>query len=145
MAKADKEHLDRLGGVDLFKRCSKKDLEALADIVEDESIEAGTVICEQGRVADASFVVVEGEASVMVGDEIVGIVSAGESVGEMGLLDHLPRSATVTARTPMRLYRIDGDRFAKLLESSAISRGLLEQLSLRIRDLEHGRGRAASY
>jgi len=145
MAKADKEHLDRLAQVDLFKRCTNKDLEALADIVEDESVDAGTLICEQGRVAEASFVVVEGEASVMVGDEIVGIVGPGESVGEMGLLDHLPRSATVTARTAMRLYRIDADRFAKLLESSAISRGLLEQLSLRIRDLEHGRGRPASY
>lgn len=145
MAKADKEHLDRLAQVDLFKRCTNKDLEALADIVDDETVEAGALICEQGRVADASFVVVEGEASVMVGDEIVGIVGPGESVGEMGLLDHLPRSATVTARTHMHLYRIDADRFAKLLESSAISRGLLEQLSLRIRDLEHGRGRAASY
>jgi CRP-like cAMP-binding protein len=145
MANPDKEHLERLGQVELFKRCTKKDLEALADIVEDESVPAGAVICEQGRVADASYVVAEGEASVMVGDEIVGIVGPGESVGEMGLLDHLPRSATVTARTPMRLYRIDADRFAKLLESSAISRGLLEQLSLRIRHLESGRGRLASY
>ena len=145
MAKADKEHLDRLAQVDLFKRCTNRDLEALADIVDDVSVEAGAVLCEQGRVADGSFVVAEGEASVMVGDEIVGIVGPGESVGEMGLLDHLPRSATVTARSPMRLYRIDADRFGKLLESSAISRGLLEQLSLRIRDLESGRGRLASY
>lgn len=145
MAKADKEHLDRLAQVDLFKRCTNKDLEALAAIVDDLSVEAGAVLCEQGRVADGSFVVAEGEASVMVGDEIVGIVGPGESVGEMGLLDHLPRSATVTARTPMRLYRIDADRFGKLLESSTISRGLLEQLSLRIRDLESGRGRLASY
>src|SRR5258707_5354745 len=124
MANPDKEHLERRGEVELFKRCSKKDLEALADIVDDQLLAAGAIICEQGRVADASFVVVEGEASVMVGDEIVGIVGPGDSVGEMGLLDHLPRSATVTARTPMRLYRIDAERFAELLESSAISRGL---------------------
>jgi CRP-like cAMP-binding protein len=145
MANVDKALLERLGQVDLFKRCTKSDIEALADIVDDTSVPTGSVICEQGRVADACYVVADGEASVMVGDEIVGIVGPGESVGEMALLDHLPRSATVTARTPMRLYRIDAGRFHRLLESSAIAHGLLEQLSLRIRDLESGRGRLAGY
>ncbi len=103
------------------------------------------MLCDQGRIAEDCFVVIEGEADVSVSGETVITVKPGEPIGEMGLLDHLPRSATVTARTPMRLYVIPTARFEELLESTSIARGLLEHLSLRVRDLEHGRGRLASY
>lgn len=59
--------------------------------------------------------------------------------GEMGLLDHLPRSATVRARTDMTVYRIDGQKFESVLGASPLARSLLELLSRRIRQLEHGR------
>ena len=136
---SDKSTLDALSGVDLFRRCSKKDLESLAAIVEEVSVPAGTVLCDQGRVADECYVVIEGEADVSVGGDVFVQAGPGQPIGEMGLLDHLPRSATVTARTPMRLYKIDGDRFEELLTSTGLARSLLEHLSLRVRELEVGR------
>ena len=135
----DKSTVERLGALELFRRCSKKDLEALAAIVNEVAVPAGAVLCDQGRVAEDSFVVIEGEAEVRVGGDVVATAGPGDPIGEMALLDHLPRSATVTARTPMRLYAISASRFDELLSSTAIARGLLEHLSLRVRELETGR------
>jgi CRP-like cAMP-binding protein len=133
--------VDRLGELDLFRRCSKKDLESVAAIVEELEVEPGTVLCEQGRMADACYVVVDGLADVVVGGEIVGRASVGRPIGEMALLDHLPRSATVTARTPMHLLKLDAHRFEEMLRTQpAVARGLLEHLSRTVRDLQSGRG-----
>jgi len=131
---------ERLGRIDLFRGFDRKHLLELARLAEEVRIDRGTVLCEQGRVGDECWVVVEGEADVEVGDgKLMGVVGPGESIGEMGLLDKLPRSATVTARTPMVVYRIDGRRFDELLGPSPLARSLLELLSRRIRRLEHGR------
>jgi len=130
---------DRLREIDLFRRCSHDDLVALAGIVDDLTVLPGFVLCDQGRVADDCYVIEEGEAEVSIGGELVTTVGPGDPVGEMALLDHLPRSATVVARTPMKLYVISAARFEDLLGSTAIARGLLEHLSLRVRELEVGR------
>jgi CRP/FNR family cyclic AMP-dependent transcriptional regulator len=125
---------------ELFRRFDRKQLEGLADITDELRLDKGAVLCEQGRIANECWIVVEGEADVEIGDgRLVGVVGPGESVGEMGLLDHLPRSATVTARTPMVVLRVEASRFETLLGASPMARGLLETLSRRIRDLEHGR------
>jgi CRP/FNR family transcriptional regulator, cyclic AMP receptor protein len=134
------DKVKRLGSIELFRHCGRKDLEAIADIAEERAIEPGTVLCDQGRVATQCFIVTEGTADVEVNGRSVASVGPGEAIGEMGLLDHLPRSATVTARTPMDVYVIDSQRFEKVLQSSGVARALLELLSRRLRDLEQGRG-----
>jgi CRP/FNR family transcriptional regulator, cyclic AMP receptor protein len=134
------DKVKRLGSIELFRHCSRKDLEAIADITEERAIEPGSVLCDQGRVATECFIVQDGTADVEVNGRSVASVGSGEAIGEMGLLDHLPRSATVTARTPMDVYVIDSQRFEKVLQSSGVARALLELLSRRLRDLEQGRG-----
>jgi len=137
---SDSDKADRLATVELFRLFDRRHLEELARITEETSVEKGAVLCEQGRVATECWIVVEGEAEVELGDgKLVGVIGPGEAIGEMGLLDHLPRSATVRARTPMSVYRIDGRRFDELLGPSPLARTLLELLSRRIRNLEHGR------
>jgi CRP-like cAMP-binding protein len=125
---------------ELFRRFDHRQLEQVASITEERTLERGAVLCEQGRVAQECWVVMEGEADIQLGDgQLVAAVGPGESVGEMGLLDHLPRSATVIARTPMVLLRIDAAKFDALLGPAPLARALLEVLSRRIRELEHGR------
>lgn len=132
--------VEALRRTELFRRFGNRDLDQIAAIAQEVTLERGATLCEQGRVADACWVVLEGEADVEIaGGTLVAVVGPGESVGEMGLIDHLPRSATVVARTPMRLLRIDAAGFDALLGPSPLARGLLEILSSRIRDLEHGR------
>lgn len=137
---ADKTTVERLREIELFRLCTKKDLEALAAIVEEIDVEPGTVLCDQGRIADACFVVIEGTADIAVGGTVVTQANPGQPIGEMGLLDHLPRSATVTAATKMHLYKLDAVRFEQVIATTPIARGLLEHLSRRVRELEAGRG-----
>lgn len=140
----DTDKAARLARVELFRLFDRKSLDALARVTQEVELERGTVLCEQGRVADACWVVVDGEAEVEIGGEqLVGVIGPGESIGEMGLLDHLPRSATVRARTDMVVYRIAAQDFERVLGASPLARGLLELLSRRIRQLEHGRSLAS--
>jgi CRP-like cAMP-binding protein len=142
MAVSSMDKRKRLEGIELFKHCTPADLEALAAITEDQTLPVGYVLCDQGRVGRECYIVVSGEADVTINGRRVAGIGPGETVGEMGLLDHLPRSATVTAKTPMQVYLIEGKRFDQVLQSSGVARALLVLLSRRIRDLEHGRGGA---
>ncbi len=126
-AKIDSTKIDRLHEVDLFRLFDRRALDEVARITKEVRLPRGSILCEQGRVADACWIIVEGEAEVEVGDhELVAVVGPGESVGEMGLLDHLPRSATVTARTDVMAYRIDAARFDGLLGPSPLARAQFE-------------------
>lgn len=132
--------VSRLQELELFRRCRPREIERLAEIMEEVSLETGAVLCDQGRPAKRCFILLDGEADVFVGDHRVAVVGAGESVGEMGLIDRLPRSATVTARTPINAYAIDGRRFDELLDAvPSLARSLLAELSGRIRTLDHDR------
>jgi CRP/FNR family cyclic AMP-dependent transcriptional regulator len=127
----------QLGQVHPFRRCSPKELAHLARIADDAILEDGQVLCHQGDVGIACYVIIEGEVDVVVGHRVIATVGAGQTVGEMALLDGRPRSATVIARSQLHLLVIDADRFANLLaESPAVTRGLLQELSGRVRELD---------
>jgi CRP/FNR family cyclic AMP-dependent transcriptional regulator len=131
---------ERLGQVRLFRHCTPKQLAKLATVTDEVALEEGRVLCRQGEVATACYVIVEGEADVRVGTAVVGKVGPGESVGEMGLIDAKPRSAGVVSRTPMRLYVIDSRKFESVItQVPSIARNLLRDLSGRIRDLDRAR------
>lgn len=60
----------------------------------------------------------------------------GEIVGEMSMLDHGPRTATITAKTPMRVFAIGAATFAMFVDEPAIGRGMATQLAGRLRDVQ---------
>lgn len=108
--------LDHLRAVRLFRNCSHKQLEHVATIVDEIDIEAGRVLCRQGEVGHEAFVVIAGEATVSIDGNEVETLGPGALIGEVSLIDHGPRTATVTSRTPMHLLVVPGNRFAQLLE-----------------------------
>jgi CRP/FNR family transcriptional regulator, cyclic AMP receptor protein len=133
--------VDRLGEVYLFRRCSRHELQLLAGIADELTVEAGRVLCEAGTVARECFVVAEGEAEVRVDGHVVATIGPGESIGEIALLTREPRSATVVTTAPCDLYVIDGNRFDALLEDiPRLARSLLEELSDRLRNLDAAYG-----
>ena len=69
-----------------------------------------------GDPGDAMFVLLEGSMVVMVGDKVVENSAPGAIVGEMALIDQSPRGATVVAREPSRLAKIDQRRFLHLIQ-----------------------------
>ncbi len=108
--------LDHLRAVRLFRNCSHKQLEQVASIVDEIDVEAGRVLCRQGETGHEAFVVIAGEASVTVDGAEVETLGPGSLVGEISLIDHGPRTATVSAKTAMHLLVVPGNRFAQLLE-----------------------------
>lgn len=140
MRRTSDAKVERLSRVELFRHCTPKELARLAAITDEATLDVGQVLCRQGEIALACYVIHDGLASVTVGGQPVGVVGPGETVGEMGLIDCRPRSATVVARTPMRVDVIDARRFDGVLaETPTVARSLLRELSGRIRELDLAR------
>lgn len=85
---------------------------------EAEAFAQGQVIFREGENGSAMYVVSEGEIELSIHDQIVETVGPGGIFGEMALIDHRPRSATATARTPARIQVIDEKRFQFLVQQT---------------------------
>jgi CRP-like cAMP-binding protein len=90
---------------------------------------------DQGRPGQECFVILDGTASVFIGGDHVATLEAGSMVGEMALIDHRPRSATVVAETPMTLLAFDTGAFRALLDE-------LPKASQRVMSLLNARAQA---
>src|SRR5688572_31383275 len=93
-----------LRNVSLFSGLDDRELDSLADEFNERRFAAGDSIALEGEGGLMFFVVESGEASVEVGGQEVGSLSAGDSFGEIALIDRRPRTATVKARTDLRTY-----------------------------------------
>jgi len=91
----------------------------------------GRALVTQGEPGDRFYVVASGRAEVVRDGEAVGWVGRGEYFGEVALLRNVPRTATVTASTPMRLFALDRDGF-ELVVADAFQRGTLRPAADRI-------------
>ena len=99
---------------------------------------AGQVICQEGESGDAMFLIRSGHAAIVKGGFEAPIVlacrGAGEFIGEMALLENLPRSASVVALDEVYLYHVTRDDFQRMLASSTkLDVGMLRKLSSRLR------------
>jgi CRP-like cAMP-binding protein len=84
----------------------------------------GDEVVTQGEPGDAFYAIVSGRADVMRDDRVVRALAAGMYFGEIALLRDVPRTATVVARTSMRLFRLDRQGFDKVI-ADAFRRGTL--------------------
>jgi CRP-like cAMP-binding protein len=103
---------------------------------EERDVRPGDVLIREGAHAQDAYFVLDGEADVSIDGRVVGEVQRGEFVGEMALLSHAPRSATVTARTPMRLLVVGAAEFGGLFARPALARHIAETLTERLRRLQ---------
>ena len=117
-----------------------KALARLAPLFDVCDIAAGEELTREGAPSREMFLVVEGEAIVTKGPEEIATVGPGEFIGEMGMLDLAPRSATVIAHTDMRLLVVSPNSFGRVLEAPALLRRMTTDLSRRLRSLD-GSGR----
>jgi CRP-like cAMP-binding protein len=129
----------RLAGVAFFEGFSDDELQRVAELTDEVTAEPGAELTEQGRPGTEAYVIVSGEAGVYVGGERKAVLGAGELVGEMALIDHGPRSATVKAMTPMTLLALDAGRFRTLLqELPKANQKVMAKLSERVRSVDLG-------
>jgi CRP/FNR family cyclic AMP-dependent transcriptional regulator len=118
----------KLRRIPFFEGFSDADLDRVAQLADDVEAESGAVLMEQGRVGRECFVILEGHASVYTGDDFVATLGVGSVVGEMAVIDHLPRVATVVADTPMQLIAFDATRFRTLLREMPLAEEKVMQL-----------------
>ena len=127
---------DQLRELELFRECKDADLDRVAALARSQvRFEPGALLYREGDPARDCYVILEGETDVTVSGRFVGTIGEGESVGEMGLLDQAPRTATVVARTPVVVQVIDARSFDRLLdEAPTVTRALLRQVSRWLRE-----------
>jgi hypothetical protein len=129
--------LGLLSRADLFATVSEGALEQLAAQAERVEVAAGTVLIAQGEEADAFYVAESGEYAVSAIDENGGTIdlpsmAAGAAFGEIGLIERIPRTATVRATTYGTVLRIPGEAFVATLTQETPSPALLDGASLRL-------------
>lgn len=105
-----------LGGVAFFDGFSPDELHRVAELAEEVAAEEGARLIDQGRVGQECYVIVEGQAGVLAGDELIANLGPGSIVGESALIEHRPRNASVIAASPMQLIVFDTAAFRTLLE-----------------------------
>lgn len=89
--------------VPLFSDLSGRQLRSLGRSFREREFRPGTSMVRQGEMSGVDFfVIVEGQASVAVDGEEVGVLEPGDHFGELGLITEQVRAATVTATTPLR-------------------------------------------
>ncbi len=124
----------RLASVAFFEGFTSDELDRVLQLADEVSAERGAVIIDQGRVGTECFVILEGEAGVYASDEHVATNGPGSMIGEMALIEHRPRNATVIAETDMRLLAFDTRAFKTLLgEMPKAHDRVMETLAARLR------------
>lgn len=126
-----------LQGLDIFAGASRPIFERLALASAEESVEPGAVLIREGEPADDFFVLVSGEVKVSAAGEAsrarsLGKLSAPAYFGEIGLLERVPRTATVRATQPCLLYRISGDEFLQSMTAGSLSPSALGLAEVRL-------------
>ncbi|HEU5382657.1 MAG TPA: cyclic nucleotide-binding domain-containing protein [Ktedonobacteraceae bacterium] len=136
-------HEDTLAHVDLFAGLDKKELRHIANSCQERKFAAGSVLMQQGDTGAGLFVITTGKvritqaASPDRAEEDLGTAGPGEVLGEMALLDDLPRSATVTAVDDVTALLLPVWDFRSSLRSNPeIAVKLLAALSHRLRKAE---------
>jgi CRP-like cAMP-binding protein/uncharacterized protein YhbP (UPF0306 family) len=106
----------------IFHDLPPREVDEISVSMEPVSVAGGEVVVRQGDPADRFFVIVEGEVEVTREDNgtvnTVAYLGRGKFFGEMAVLMDIPRTATVTARTPTQLLAMPRGVFRSLVSQS---------------------------
>jgi CRP/FNR family cyclic AMP-dependent transcriptional regulator len=117
----------------LFANCSKRELEEIAHLADEIDLREGKEMTRQGSPGREFFVLLEGEADVTKDGRTVNHLSSGDFFGEIALVSDSPRTATVTATSPVRALVITDRAFRRLLDDQPeIQRKVLAALAARL-------------
>ena len=106
---------DALGRCPFFADLSRGELRELAKVTEDMEVEEGKTLTREGAAGSEFFVIVDGEVAVTKEGSEVRTMGEGDFFGEISLLEDRPRTATVTAKTPLRFFVLTRQNFRALL------------------------------
>jgi CRP-like cAMP-binding protein len=118
----------------LFADCSRGELEQIAQLADEIDLDQGRELTRLGESGREFFVLLEGEADVSQDGRSINTLRAGDFFGEIALVEDTPRTATVTATTPVRLLVITDRAFKQLLgKQPELQRKVLVALAERVK------------
>jgi CRP/FNR family cyclic AMP-dependent transcriptional regulator len=119
-----------LATIPLFAELSSEKRGELAEVCSDVDVPAGETLVREGDFGFAMFVIREGTAEVMQGGNVIRTLNAGDVFGEIAILSSGRRTATVVAKTPMRLTTVmNRDIWRLERESPEIAESLRETIA----------------
>ncbi len=145
------EDVERLRNIPLFSKIEPSQLKLLAFTAQRLTYHEGESLFQQGDVGDAAYIIIEGDADVVVdspsGPITVARVGANDFVGEIAILCDVPRTATVTATSTLMTMRISKELFFQLVGqfpqiSVEIMRELARRLEVTTRQLQEAVSKA---
>ena len=138
---------DALARVDLFSGLRKKELKEVATCCREGKYNPASVLISQGEKGLGLFILTKGTVRITRAnspdgaEEVLGTAGAGDVIGEMALLDDMPRSATITAVDEVTVLKLALWEFRRFLRRSLrsdpdVGLDLLAILSRRLRKAE---------
>lgn len=132
-----KEEVETLRQIPLFAKVDPTKVKLLAFTSERVTYQPGQIVCQQGEMGDAAYVIISGEAQVLIdtpsGQIHVATMKKNDVVGEIAILINIPRTATIQAESELITLRITKDHFLSTLsEFPEISVEMMRVLAERL-------------
>ena len=129
--------IEALRSVSLFKDLRQRELEQVAQLVDEVDLPAGQVLMREGESATQMFMMASGEALVERGGLEVARLGPGSHVGEMAIVAEGPRTATVTLTEPAHLFVLAHREFHSLMDDvPAVRDCVMNEVARRLREFE---------
>ena len=112
------EKIELLRRIPLFAECTKAELIEVAISADEREAAAGQSLAEQGQRGQEFFILVEGSVTVRRNGRRLTDLGPGDWFGEIAILTYKPRTATVTATSPVRLLVISDRAFRRVVETT---------------------------
>ena len=112
------EKVELLKRIPLFAECTKAELIEVAISTDEREAPEGHKLTEQGERGREFFILVEGAVGVRRSGRRLADLGPGDWFGEIAILTYKPRTATVTATSPVRLLVITDRAFRRLVETT---------------------------
>jgi CRP/FNR family transcriptional regulator, cyclic AMP receptor protein len=131
------ERIKQLRSVELFKSCGTPELELIARMSDEVRFPTGSELMHEGRTGRECFVLLSGEAVVSIEDEQLAVLGPGDIAGEMAVIEHEPRTATVTAWSPVRALVFTTQEFDAVIDHvPAVAKRVMRSLAQRLREIQ---------
>jgi CRP/FNR family transcriptional regulator, cyclic AMP receptor protein len=122
-----------LQAVPLFTNCSKTELQRIASLADELDLADGATLIREGERGREFLVIVDGTVRVTRKGKKIRDLGAGDFIGEIALVSDVPRTATVTATSAVRLLVITDRAFRGLIEQMpSIATKVLQSLGERL-------------
>ena len=112
------EKIELLRRIPLFAECTKAELIEVAINADEREAATAHDLTQQGQRGREFFILVEGSVAVRRGAMKLADLGPGDWFGEIAILTYKPRTATVTATSPVRLLVISDRAFRRVVETS---------------------------